>query len=157
MVGSSSSPATAQLVPLRLPASTKRLLLDQAMLQSSTNLWPKLGGGGQFIDLADLLPDSINAKRLNRKPFWKESYWYQEPRSGSLEQYSSHRHSNRSLPNLLNGSFNCYSFPSRWKDLNQYKLLIIQTVKHFSEKSWLNYDIAFRKEQLLQHLLTGLV
>ena len=40
----------------------------------------------------------------------------------------------------------CHTFPSRWKDLNQYKLLIIQTARRFSDKSWLHYDVAFRKE-----------
>ena len=40
----------------------------------------------------------------------------------------------------------CHTFPSRWKDLNQYKLLIIQTARRSADKSWLNYDIAFRKE-----------
>jgi len=40
----------------------------------------------------------------------------------------------------------CQTFPSRQKDLNQYKLLIIQTARRFSDKSWLHYDIAFRKE-----------
>ena len=40
----------------------------------------------------------------------------------------------------------CHTFPSCWRDLNQYKLLIIQTARHFSDKSWLHYDIAFRKE-----------
>ena len=40
----------------------------------------------------------------------------------------------------------CHTFPSRWTDLNQYKLLIIQTARRFSHKSRLHYDIAFRKE-----------
>ena len=40
----------------------------------------------------------------------------------------------------------CHTFPSRWKGLNQQKLLIIQTAGRFSDKSWLHYDIAFRKE-----------
>ena len=40
----------------------------------------------------------------------------------------------------------CHTFPSRWKDLNQYKLLISQTARRFSDKSWLHYDIACRKE-----------
>ena len=39
-----------------------------------------------------------------------------------------------------------HTFPSSWKDLNLYKLLIIQTARRFSDKSWLHYDIAFRKE-----------
>lgn len=36
-------------------------------------------------------------------------------------------------------------FPHRWKDLTQYKLLILQTHRHFSSKVWLNYDRAFRE------------
>ena len=40
----------------------------------------------------------------------------------------------------------CHTFPSCWKDLNQYKLLIIQTARCFSDKSWLHQDIAFRNE-----------
>ena len=39
-----------------------------------------------------------------------------------------------------------HTFPSPWKDLNQCTLLIIQTARRFSDKSWLHYDIAFRKE-----------
>ena len=39
-----------------------------------------------------------------------------------------------------------HTFFSPWKDLNQYTLLIIQTARRFSDKSWLHYDIAFRKE-----------
>ena len=40
----------------------------------------------------------------------------------------------------------CHTVPFRWKDVNQYKLLIIQTVTGLSDKSWLHCDIAFRKE-----------
>ena len=40
----------------------------------------------------------------------------------------------------------CHTFPSRWKNLNQYKLLITQTVRPFSDKSWLHYNITFRKK-----------
>ena len=40
----------------------------------------------------------------------------------------------------------CRTFPSRWKNLNQFKLLIIQTARRFSDKLWLHYDIAIRKE-----------
>ena len=46
--------------------------------------------------------------------------------------------------------FLCHTFPSRWKNLNQYKLLIIQTARPFSDKSWLHYNIAFRKKKQSQ-------
>jgi len=35
-------------------------------------------------------------------------------------------------------------FPNHWKDLTQYKLLILRTYCHFSGKVWLAYDQAFR-------------
>ena len=40
----------------------------------------------------------------------------------------------------------CNSFPARWRDLNLYKLLIVETAKRFPSNSWLNYDIVFRKD-----------
>ena len=52
-------------------------------------------------------------------------------------QNSRHHHLDR-RHNLL--------YDSSWKDLNQYKLLTIQTAWHFSDKLWLNYNITFRKE-----------
>ena len=52
-------------------------------------------------------------------------------------QNSRHHHLDR-RHNLL--------YDSSWKDLNQYKLLTIQTARHFSDKLWLNYNITFRKE-----------
>ena len=40
----------------------------------------------------------------------------------------------------------CQSFPTRWTDLSQYKLLIIQMAKRFLGLAWLHYDGAFCKE-----------
>ena len=37
------------------------------------------------------------------------------------------------------------SFPNRWKDLTQYKLLILRTYRHFSGRVWLAYNQAFRE------------
>ena len=36
-------------------------------------------------------------------------------------------------------------FPHRWKDLSQYKLLILRTYQQFNGPVWLNYDRAFRE------------
>ena len=40
----------------------------------------------------------------------------------------------------------CAAHPHRWPDLLKYKLLIIQTARHFSGSAWLEYDLAFRKD-----------
>ena len=40
----------------------------------------------------------------------------------------------------------CSTYPSRWLDTTQYKLLILQTACKFAEPAWLNYDTAFRKD-----------
>ena len=34
----------------------------------------------------------------------------------------------------------CCTHPSRWQDMTQYKLLILQTTHQFSNKAWLHYD-----------------
>ena len=40
----------------------------------------------------------------------------------------------------------CCTPPSRWQDMAQYKLLILQTAHQFSGKAWLHYGTAFRKD-----------
>ena len=40
----------------------------------------------------------------------------------------------------------CSTYPSRWQDTTQYKLLILQMASHFPGPAWLNYDTAFRKD-----------
>ena len=40
----------------------------------------------------------------------------------------------------------CCPYPSRWQDMTQCKLLILQTTCQFSGKAWLHYDTAFRKD-----------
>ena len=98
--------------------------------------------GGQFIELADLLLDNIKAQDM-------ESQAYLEGKllaTGTKKQVVE-------ITDIVTWveSFSifclvlCHSFPSRWTDLSQYKLLIIQTAKHCQNKSWLHYDIAFRK------------
>ena len=37
-------------------------------------------------------------------------------------------------------------FPHRWKDLTNYKLLILRTYRQFSGRVWLAYDKAFREQ-----------
>ena len=40
----------------------------------------------------------------------------------------------------------CSTYPSRWQDTTQYKLLILQMASQFPGRAWLNYDMAFRKD-----------
>ena len=40
----------------------------------------------------------------------------------------------------------CSTYPSRWQETTQYKLLILQMVCQFPRPAWLNYDMAFRKD-----------
>ena len=97
---------------------------------------------GLFLDLAGLLPDNIRTREIEPKAFLEGKLVV----SGSKKRIIEGRylHLDRSLPNLFYDSLP--HLLSRWKDLNQYKLLIIQTARRFSDKSWLHYDIAFRKE-----------
>ena len=40
----------------------------------------------------------------------------------------------------------CSTYPSRWQDTTQYKLLILQMACQFPRPAWLNYDMAFSKD-----------
>ena len=91
---------------------------------------------GLFVDLADLLPDNIRAQEIEPQAFLE----------GKLVVSGSKKWVTWIEAFTIFSMILCHTFPSRWKDLNQYKLLIIQTARRFSDKSWLNYDIAFRKE-----------
>ena len=98
---------------------------------------------GHFVDLADLLPDNIRAQEIEPQAFLEGKLVV----SGSKKRVIE-------IADIVTwieaftifSMILCHTFPSRWKDLNQYKLLIIQTARRFSDKSWLHYDIAFRKE-----------
>ena len=99
--------------------------------------------GGQFIELADLLSDNIKAQEAEPQAVLDGKFLVTGPKKRVVE-----------ITDIVTWieAFSifclvlCHSFPSRWPDLHQYKLLIIQTAKRFGDKSWLNYDIAFRKE-----------
>ena len=43
-------------------------------------------------------------------------------------------------------------FPHRWRDLSQYKLLILCTYQQFSNRVWLAYDQAFREHAAATNL-----
>ena len=98
---------------------------------------------GHFVYLADLLPDNIRAQEIEPQAFLEGKLVV----SGSKKRVIE-------IGNIVTwieaftifSMILCHTFLSCWKDLNQYKVLIIQTARRFSDKSWLHYDIAFRKE-----------
>lgn len=99
--------------------------------------------GGQLIELADLLLDNIKAQDMEPQAYLEGKLLV----TGTKKQVVE-------ITDIVTWieSFSifclvlCHSYPSRWTDLSQNKLLIIQTAKHFHIKSWLHYNITFRKE-----------
>ena len=98
---------------------------------------------GPFLDLAGILPDNIRAQEIEPQAFLEGKLVVPGSKKKVME-----------IADIVTwieaftifSMILCHTFPSRWKDLNQYKLLIIQTARRFSHKSRLHYDIAFRKE-----------
>ena len=98
---------------------------------------------GLFVDLADLFSDKIRAQEIQPKACLEGKLAV----SGSKKRVIE-------ITDIITWieafiifcMILCHTSPSRWKDLNQYKLLIIHTARRFSDKLRLHYDVAFRKE-----------
>ena len=98
--------------------------------------------GGQFIELADLLSDNIKAQDTQPQAYLEGKLLVEKKkRVVEITDIVTWVEAFSIFCLVL-----CNSFPSRWLDLHKYKLLIIQTAKRFRDRSWLNYDIAYRKE-----------
>ena len=97
---------------------------------------------GKFIDLAELL--SVNLRESEAEP--------QLLFNGRIV-LSSTKRPKRKIDDILAWSeaFSIFSlilathFPSRWRDLTLYKLLILRTYRQFQGNAWLAYDRAFRE------------
>ena len=96
----------------------------------------------QFINLADLLPENVKAQDSEPQTYM----------DGKLLVSTKKRV--REIADIVTwvAAFTvfmwilCCTPPSRWQDMTQYKLLILQTAHQFSGKAWLHYDTAFRKD-----------
>ena len=92
-----------------------------------------------FVDLVDLLPDNIRAQEIEPQAFLEGKLVVSGPKKPVIE-----------IADIVTWieAFTIFymilshTFPSPRKDLNQYKLLIIQTARRFSDKSWLHYDLS---------------
>ena len=140
VVGGSSSGAAANFSTL--PTQNKAFAISPGYVPVPYKLVAKITGG-QFIDLADLLLDNIQAQEIEPQAFLEGKLAVAGSKKRIVE-----------IENIVTliEAFTIFSmilrnaFPARCRDLNQCKLLIIQTAKRFPGKSWLNYDIAFRKD-----------
>lgn len=98
---------------------------------------------GMFIELADLLAENIKAQEIEPQAFLEGRLLVSSSKKRVVE-----------VTDILSwieaftiySLILCQSYPARWTDLSQYKLLIIQTAKRFPGLAWLHYDGAFRKE-----------
>ena len=97
----------------------------------------------KFIDLAELLSDNLRDNEA-------------EPQlllDGRLVLTATSKRPKRSIDDIMSWSevFSIYSlilashYPSRWRDLTLYKLLILRTYHQFQGNAWLTYDRAFRE------------
>lgn len=99
----------------------------------------------KFVDLGDLLQANISQAESEPQVFF----------DGRMILTSNPKRSCKKIDDIVTWmeafsifvmilSLTSY-FPHHWKDLSQYKLLILQTHQQFSGRVWLNYDRAFRK------------
>ena len=97
---------------------------------------------GQFVELVDLL--SLNIRAVDQKP---QAYL-----DGKILVSSKRRQLEIkdiltwieafSIFRLVLGS----AHPHHWPDTTKYKLLVVQTACNFPGLSWLEYDLAYRKD-----------
>ena len=97
---------------------------------------------GKYVDLSDLL--AVNLVQTASEP--------QLLFDGRVVLTSSKRQRRR-LDDITSWveAFSVFSlvltsyFPNRWRDITQYKLLILRTYRQFGGRVWLAYDQAFRE------------
>jgi hypothetical protein len=98
---------------------------------------------GKFIEMADLL--AANLQQIDLEP--------QVLFDGRLVLTTGPKRQNKQLEDIAAWveAFSIYTlvlaraFPHRWRDLTQYKLLILRTSRQFGGNVWLTYDRAFRE------------
>ena len=98
---------------------------------------------GAFVELADLLVENIHAQEAEPHTYLDGKLLVAPAKKRVVE-----------ITDILTWiqAFTiyqwifCSTYPSRWQDTTQYKLLILQTASQFPGPAWLNYDTAFRKD-----------
>lgn len=124
------------------PALAKAFVVGPGYAPVPNKLVTKITAG-MFIELADLLAENIKAQEIEPQAFLEGRLLVSSSKKRVVE-----------VTDILSwieaftiySLILCQSYPARWTDLSQYKLLIIQTAKRFPGLAWLHYDGAFRKE-----------
>ena len=97
---------------------------------------------GEFVELADLLSTNLRAVDLEPQSFLDGKLLVSRKRRlVEVEDILTWTEAFTIYQMVI-----CASHPHRWSDLTKYKLLIIQTAHHSPGRSWLEYDVAFRKD-----------
>ena len=105
---------------------------------------------GKFVELSDLLSSNIVLSEPEPQLLF----------DGHLVLTPTPKKAKRRIEDIATWmeAFSVYSlvltshFPHRWRDLSQYKLLILRTYQHFSNRVWLAYDRAFREHAAATNL-----
>lgn len=142
--GVNTCPPSTLALPtaIQYPALAKAFVIGPGYAPVPHKLATKITAG-MFIELADLLAENIKAQEIEPHAFLDGKLLVSSSKKRVVE-----------ITDILSWveAFTiyclilCQSYPARWPDLNQYKLLIIQMAKRFPGLAWLHYDGAFRKE-----------
>ena len=98
---------------------------------------------GKFVELSDLLQANIAQSESEPQLFF----------DGQMILTSNPKRSRKKIDDIVSWieAFSIFVmiltsfFPHRWKDLSQYKLLILRTYQQFRGRVWLNYNRAFQE------------
>ena len=135
LVPSTSSPTLA-------PSVGKAFVVGQSYAPIPGKLVAEITSGA-FVELADLLAENIRAQEAEPHTYLDGKLLVAPAKKRVVE-----------ITDILTWiqAFTiyqwifCSTYPSRWQDTTQYKLLILQTASQFPGPAWLNYDTAFRKD-----------
>ena len=135
LVPSTSSPTLA-------PSVGKTFVVGPGYAPIPGKLVAKITSG-VFVELADLLAENIRAQEAEPHTYLDGKLLVAPGKKRVVE-----------ITDILTWiqAFTiyqwivCSTYPSRWQDTIQYKLLILHTASQFPGPAWLNYDTAFRKD-----------
>ena len=95
---------------------------------------------GQFIDLADPLPENVKAQDSEPQTYMDGKLLVSTKRVRDITDIVTWVAAFTAFMWIL-----CCTHPSRWQDMTQYKLLILQTTHRFSGGVWLHCGTAFQR------------
>ena len=136
----SSVPSTSS--PTLAPSVGKAFVVGPGYAPIQGKLVAKITRGA-FVEFADLLVENIRAQEAEPHTYLDGKLHFSPAKKRVVE-----------INDILIWiqAFTiyqwifCSTYPSRWQDTVQYKLLILQTASQFPGPAWLNYDMAFRKD-----------